>query len=178
MVREDGEQVHLVISSWVMKAFRAEISVDRPFFSKGLLSAEVENALQHYIVRLRNNRRSKQHSATDMQTARLEQDIKELKEGIITFMVSEGYWDDYSTTTQTIIKKHLREAILYVRNIKDNRQVNIWIRRLYDAGLLEGVGRDLYKFCNNDDDEPKIMDTSLDKASQSKVNEQPTTIVK
>lgn len=100
--------------------------------------------MQSYIVHLRKTRRNKQHRTVEMQNAKREQDLITLKEGIITFMVSEGYWDNYSTTTQTIIQKHLHEAIKFVRNIKDNRRVIDWKRRLFDAGLLEGVMPKVY----------------------------------
>jgi len=153
MVREDGEQVHVVISHGIMNAFRAEISVNHPFFEKGFISEQVENALKYYIVHLRKTKRSKQHTTLDMHNAKLQQELQDLKEGIIIYLVSEGYWKDYSTTNQHIYKKHLQEAIKYARNITDPRPVNTWMRRLYDAELLEGVGVNLYKFTTTSTEE-------------------------
>src|SRR5262245_35991372 len=133
MVRNDAVQVKLVISYSVWEAFRAEISVNKPFFKKGYQSEQAEIALQYYIVHLRKTRCNKQHTTLDMHNAKLHQDVLELKDGIITFLVSEGYWLDYSVANKRILEKHLKEAIKFVRNITDSRQVKVWMRRLYEA---------------------------------------------
>ena len=85
-----------------------------------------------------------------MQNAKLHEDLLQLKEGVITFMVSEGYWDDYSTTTQTIIEKHLQAAIKFVRDVKDPRVVKKWIDYLFRANIIERVDVRIYKFNNSE----------------------------
>jgi hypothetical protein len=124
--------------------------VNTPFFKKGFQSEQAEIALQYYIVHLRNKRRNKQHSAVDMQSAKLEQELTELKDGIITYLVSEGYWLDYSVANKRILEKHLKEAIKFVRNITDSRQVKLWMRRLHKAKVIEGVDPHVYKFTDSE----------------------------
>ena len=169
MVREDAEQVHLVISHAVMKAFRAEISVDRPFFEKGYLSEMAEWAFQLLIIHLRNKRRSKQHTTLDMHNAKVQQELTDLKDGIITYMVSEGYWEDYSTINNRIFRKHLIEAIKFVRNIKDSRPVNTWLRRLLEAELIEGVDVNLSEIARNVSISIKTVHRRLLKMQKSRI---------
>jgi hypothetical protein len=125
--------------------------VNKPFFKKGYQSEQAEIALQYYIVRLRRTRRNTQHSALDMHNAKLQQDLLELKDGIITFLVSEGYWLDYSVANKRILEKHLKEAIKFVRNITDSRQVKVWMRRLYETEIIEGVDPHVYKFTESEE---------------------------
>ena len=78
----------------------------------------------------------------------------QLRERIIDFMVDEGYWPD--GVRPTILEKHLRLAIIAIKNLKndpkDTRTPDKWIKRMLLAGIIKKYGVHMYVFCNAEED--------------------------
>ena len=184
MVREDNVHVDLSIPRPLWDVFLKEISIDKAFTYKGLISEKASEAFKFYISHLRKRRGNMQHSTQQMQNVKKHDDLIELRDKIYEYLQDteiDGIipWPDGPPPQRTIPSDYLSLAIKSIKG-DDKRTIKKWTRRLLEAGIIEGTGPKSYKFTEN---EPTIIDDSLDKVLtphevESKVNEQQSSIVK
>lgn len=72
----------------VIRMLKHEIALSRGTISKGILSSEVENAINERIVTLRKRRSSMQQAARVQQNVRELDNLLELKDKVIEYMTS------------------------------------------------------------------------------------------
>jgi hypothetical protein len=139
--------------------FRTFINKKYPSYNKGLLSVEVNAALIRHMA-LDN---IQQQAANSRHNYNQNTGLIQLRERIIDFMVDEGHWPD--GVRPIILEKHLRLAIIAIKNLKndpkDTRSPDKWIKRMLLAGIIKKFGVHTYVFCNAEEDLMANQQTSV-----------------
>ena len=142
------KQLKVYLPDETINKLRTFIWNKYPSYNKGPLSIEVNEAILRHIS-LDNIR---QQTTNPKQSHRI--DLIQLREQITDFMVDEGYWPE--GIRSTIVEKHLRQAIIAIKNLKndpeDTRTPDKWIKRMLIAGIIKKYGVHAYMLCNAEEE--------------------------
>lgn len=155
IVQESKQQLKVWLPGSVIRMLKHEIALSRGTISKGILSSEVENAINERIVVLRKRRSNIQQTTRQQQNAQELDDLLKLRDSIIDYMTSQTrIWPE--GPRQHIAEGNLIEAIAWIKGVVDPRTIKKWKTRLSRANLIRIAGPKLYIFCDLDIPTPTL----------------------
>jgi hypothetical protein len=151
---KDNVQLKVWVSRSCLKNIRTLIQAKYPKYIKGLLSLEVENAINRYTSAERkglpdvSTHTQITKSGRQFITVKQEnshQRALELNKRVANWLMAKPY--EYASL-KNVLDKHLKEAIMVVEDVKDKRTLDNRIRLLTSNECIKKNGL-LYEFPDN-----------------------------
>jgi hypothetical protein len=144
LVLDEKQQFKVYISPKVIERFKYEIAINRETISRGLISQEVEKALNQYIAFQRAQRTQQQNTRRRdrLVVEGLPPKVYQLREDIYKYLIDCEF---YLEVPQCIPEKHLIQAISTLRGT-DKRTIFKWIRILKQYKVIKESGVHEYEF--------------------------------
>ena len=141
---DEKQQFKVYISPKVIERFKHEIAINRETISRGLISQEVEKALNQYIAFQRAERTQQQNTRgrDRLVMEGLPPKVYQLREDIYKFLVDSGI---YLEVPQYIPDTHLIQAVSILQGT-DKRTIHKWIRILKEYKVIKESGVPEYEF--------------------------------